>query len=207
VADETGPHQQVEAPVPLPEDPLRRPLLETLQAELGGDLVGFALAGDDLWVRVKRSAWRRAGAVCRDSLGMRYFCFLAGIDWLDNPALLAEKAWDPEAAGAGWGVAAPAEIVTGVAGGETRFQVFARLYNVVTHVGITLKADLDGGFDFVGHPRLRHLYLPTEFEGRPLRKDFPLLARMVKPWPGLVDLEPLPGEPDDAGAGASAEEG
>ena len=38
------------------------------------------------------------------------------------------------------------------------------------------------------------MYLPTEFEGYPLRKDFPLLARMVKPWPGIVDVEPMPTE-------------
>jgi NADH-quinone oxidoreductase subunit C len=94
------------------------------------------------------------------------------------------------------------------------------LYNVTTHVGITLKADLDPddpridslvplyrgadwhereawemyGFTFDGHPKLRHLYLPGEFEGYPLRKDFPLLARIVKPWPGLVNVEPMPGE-------------
>ena len=50
------------------------------------------------------------------------------------------------------------------------------------------------GFVFDGHPSLRHLYLPFEFEGHPLRKDYPLLAREVKPWPGLVDVEPMPGE-------------
>jgi NADH-quinone oxidoreductase subunit C len=54
------------------------------------------------------------------------------------------------------------------------------------------------GFDFAGHPSLRHLYLPGEFEGHPLRKDFPLLSRVVKPWPGLVDKEPIPGEADEA---------
>ena len=43
------------------------------------------------------------------------------------------------------------------------------------------------GIDFIGHPSLRKLYLPADFEGNPLRKDFPLLARIVKPWPGLVD--------------------
>ena len=32
------------------------------------------------------------------------------------------------------------------------------------------------------------------FEGNPLRKDFPLLAREVKPWPGIVDVEPMPDE-------------
>ena len=107
---------------------------------------------------------------------------------------------------------------TGVAGGDTRFQVFARVYDPDRKIGITVKADLDEdnptvetitplyrgadwheretwemfGFVFDGHPGLRHLYLPTEFEGFPLRKDFPLLAREVKPWPGLVDVEPIP---------------
>jgi NADH-quinone oxidoreductase subunit C len=54
------------------------------------------------------------------------------------------------------------------------------------------------GITFEGNPDLRNLYLPTEFEGHPLRKEFPLLARVVKPWPGIVDVEPMPGEdPDD----------
>jgi NADH-quinone oxidoreductase subunit C len=245
-------------------DTLRRPLLELLEAELGDDLVGYELSpGDDLWVRVDRRAWRRAAELCRDRLGMRYFCFLSGIDWKPNPDLLGEKAWEPpdeaerieeagaseearvedareeleagevdaEASGAEVAVVdaetPPAAIppegkayATGVAGGDTRFQVFARLYNTDTHVGITLKADLDDddphvdslvplfrgadwhereawemyGFVFDGHPGLRHLYLPGQFEGHPLRKDFPLLARIVKPWPGLVDVEPIPGE-------------
>ncbi len=54
------------------------------------------------------------------------------------------------------------------------------------------------GVAFDGHPSLRHLYLPSEFEGHPLRKDYPLLARVVKPWPGLVDVEPMPDESADA---------
>jgi len=38
----------------------------------------------------------------------------------------------------------PAEgWTTGVAGGDTRFQVFARLHSTGRHVGVTLKADLD----------------------------------------------------------------
>ena len=55
------------------------------------------------------------------------------------------------------------------------------------------------GIRFSGHPYLENLYLPTEFEGNPLRKDFPLLARHVKPWPGIVDVEPMPDEDDDEG--------
>jgi NADH-quinone oxidoreductase subunit C len=108
--------------------------------------------------------------------------------------------------------------VTGVAGGETRFQVFARFHSIRRKMGVTVKADLDDeaptvasihdvysgadwheretwemyGVVFDGHPSLRHIYLPGEFEGFPLRKDFPLLAREVKPWPGLVDVEDVP---------------
>ena len=109
-----------------------------------------------------------------------------------------------------------------MAGGDTRFQVFARVYSTTRHQGVTLKADLDDddprvptwsdiypgadwteretwemyGFVFDGHPHLVKLYLPGEFEGFPLRKDFPLLSREVKPWPGLVDVEPMPEVPE-----------
>jgi hypothetical protein len=54
------------------------------------------------------------------------------------------------------------------------------------------------GISFAGHPDLRNMYLPMEFEGHPLRKDFPLLSRMVKPWPGIVDVEPMPEEEQPA---------
>ena len=54
------------------------------------------------------------------------------------------------------------------------------------------------GIKFSGHPDLRRILLPEDYEeGHPLRKDFPLLAREVKPWPGLVDVEPMPGGSED----------
>ena len=61
------------------------------------------------------------------------------------------------------------------------------------------------GIGFLGHPNLIALYLPTGFEGHPLRKDFPLLARMVKPWPGIVDVEPMPDEAEDEAEDGDAE--
>ena len=119
-------------------------------------------------------------------------------------------------------------IRPGYCGGDTRFQLFARLVSSTRHLGVTLKVDVpDGdepempswvglfaganwhereawemfGIRFAGHPDLRYLYLPTDFQGHPLRKDFPLLARMVKPWPGIVDVEPMPAELDADGEG------
>jgi NADH-quinone oxidoreductase subunit C len=113
-----------------------------------------------------------------------------------------------------------------LAGGDTRFQVFARFASTRDHRGVTVKADLDDeapsvptisriyagadwheretwemyGFDFEGHPHLVHIYLPSGFEGFPLRRDFPLLAREVKPWPGLTNVEPIGGEAPADGA-------
>jgi NADH-quinone oxidoreductase subunit C len=45
------------------------------------------------------------------------------------------------------------------------------------------------GIRFEGHPLPVKLLLPEPFEGFPLRKDFPLMSREAKPWPGAVEGE------------------
>jgi NADH-quinone oxidoreductase subunit C len=45
------------------------------------------------------------------------------------------------------------------------------------------------GIRFEGHPRPVKLLLAEPFEGYPLRKDFPLMSREVKPWPGAAEGE------------------
>jgi NADH-quinone oxidoreductase subunit C len=47
------------------------------------------------------------------------------------------------------------------------------------------------GIDFEGHPHLVKLVLPEQFEGHPLRKDFGLMTREAKPWPGAVEGEEI----------------
>jgi NADH-quinone oxidoreductase subunit C len=242
------------APPTTPVEDRHQALLEDLTSRLGDAVVGSLVHHGDLWVRVRPEAWRRVAQECR-AMGLDYFCYLSGIDWLPhtwpNPKVTEGAAVDPDDEAAlpvdenaaeepAAEEPAPGDgLKTGLAGGDTRFQVLARLYSTGRHIGVTLKADLDEdaprieswvsvypgadwseretwemyGFDFVGHPNLVHLYLPGEFEGFPLRKDFPLLAREVKPWPGLVDVEPMPeapeapDAPDGAGADAPAEEG
>lgn len=196
------------------------------------DLLGDALVdshfkpGDDIWIRVRNDAWQVSIKKMRDVLSFDYFCFLSVIDWMPSPYGRGED--DPTEP-------APERdtvIRSGYAGGETRMQVFVRVVNSTTHVGVNIKADvvdsapvIDSlitvyaganwhereahemfGIDFAGHPDLRKMYLPIDFEGFPMRKDFPLLARMVKPWPGIVDVEPLPGDDevdDSSEVGAS----
>jgi NADH-quinone oxidoreductase subunit C len=200
-------------------------ILERLEAELADAVLEHAPSYGTVIVRVRPDSWRRAAEVARDELACDFLSFVAGIDWAPTPR---------EGDAAGGDTSAPVqpqEMTFGTAGSTGRFQVFARVQSTTRHWGVTLKTDVDEsspsvqswvpvypgadwheretwemyGFAFDGHPHMRHLYLPTEFEGHPLRKDFPLLARAVKPWPGLVDVEPMPGEPE--GEGESTEEG
>jgi NADH-quinone oxidoreductase subunit C len=198
------------------DDPLADLLVE-VQDALGDSVVDtLHKPGDDLWVRVRTDAWVPAGEAVK-RLGFDYFCLLSVLDWMPSPYGRGED--DP--------TDPPPERETvirpGYTGGDTRFQLFARVVSSARHVGLTLKVDVpDGpapemptwvglyaganwhereawemfGIRFTGHPDLRYLYLPTDFEGHPLRKDFPLLARMVKPWPGIVDVEPMPADLD-----------
>jgi len=50
------------------------------------------------------------------------------------------------------------------------------------------------GIVFDGHPHLVKLELPEQFEGHPLRKDFVLMTREAKPWPGAVEGEEVDDE-------------
>ncbi|MBN2840666.1 MAG: NADH-quinone oxidoreductase subunit C [Coriobacteriia bacterium] len=45
------------------------------------------------------------------------------------------------------------------------------------------------GVTFDNHPMPVRLLLAEAFEGNPLRKDFELMSRVVKPWPGAVEGE------------------
>lgn len=204
----------------LPGDGLREGIVDGLRETLGEHLLDTHLIPQtDLWVRVAVEAWGPTAAALK-AQGFEYFCFLSALDWMPSPYGKGED--DPDADP----VEPKTEIVQGYAGGETRFQVFARVSDIKRHVSVTIKTDVPEsmsvpswlpyyaganwherethemfGIGFDGHPDLRNLYLPGEFEGFPLRKDFPLLARMVKPWPGIVDVEPMPVADDGDGDG------
>ena len=176
------------------------------------------LAGADSWsadfgnakVRVGRERWVEAVQAVRDGAGLGFFSFLSAIDWSNNVAV-----GDP-----------PAEPV------EERYEVLVRLSSGRTGDGVVLSTDLPKddprlptligvfggaswhereaaemfGIEFEGHPNLANLYLTDEFEGHPLRKSFPLLSREIKPWPGMVDVEGMPGT-ENVEADAQAEGG
>ena len=202
-------------------------MLARLQGELGDALLAHGDARGLLVVRVQRDVWKNVAHFARRGLGYDYLSFIAGIDWMPAPVLSEEGSGDTSSP------VQPRETTYGVAGSDGRFQVFALVESTGSQPDLAFKADLDEndlrveswvsvypgadwherecwemfGFRFDGHPSLRNLYLPSGFEGHPLRKDFPLLAREVKPWPGLVDVEAMPGDAsggDEEGGGEAA---
>lgn len=157
---------------------------------------------DTVRVYVDRSSWVDAVTKARDDLGLRFFSWLSAVDWSTDVAV--------------------GEPVADVDGLDERYEVICRLSSVESWEGAQIIAALPKddpvidsivtvfpgaewhereaaemfGIDFEGNPHLVNLYLPDRFEGHPLLKSYPLLAREVKPWPGTVDVEPMPESAD-----------
>ena len=223
----SSPAETTAAPsVEVKVDTARDAMVAAIRTTLGAAVVDTLVKpGDDIWVRVTTESWCASIQALKDVHAFDYFCFLSAIDWMPSPYGRGED--DPS----GPAPVRDTVIRPGYTGGDTRMQLLVRLVNSVTHLGINIKADVPNdsftidsictvfaganwhereahemfGIGFTGHPDLRNMYLPIDFEGFPMRKDFPLLARMVKPWPGIVDVEPLPGGADDEKDGASEE--
>jgi NADH-quinone oxidoreductase subunit C len=107
------------------------------------------------------------------------------------------------------------DFVGGVDYGERGFEVVAHVYSTTHRHNVRVKVRCDAaeprcptisdiypganwheretwelfGIVFEGHPHLVKLLLPEQFEGHPLRKDFALMSREAKPWPGAVEGE------------------
>ena len=214
-----------------PTDERREELLATFSEHLGDELLASHVRpGQGLWIRVATDAWATAAEVAAGPADLPFFDFLSAIDWLPSPYGRYEDSdldtpFPPP-------MPDRSAAVPGYAGGDARIQVLASVARPGTDLRVFLKADVPDddprvptwihvyrgaswhereawemfGISFDGNPDQRHIYLPTEFEGHPLRKEFPLLSRVVKPWPGIVDVEPMPGGDDEEDA-EGAEEG
>ena len=219
-------------------DERRQVWLDTLTGALGDAVVGSHIApGRTLWVRVTRDAWFDAADAAKGRLGCTFFDFLSAIDWMPSPwGRYEDSAIDVGVTPFDPAVPIETGAAGGDTRFQLLCRLCdVREGGLHDRADVILKADLPDddlrarslvalygganwherecwemfGVTFDGHPGLRHLYLPGEFEGHPLRKDFPLLARLVKPWPGIVDVEPMPGEAasGDNGDGAGDAQG
>jgi NADH-quinone oxidoreductase subunit C len=158
---------------------------DRLEARLGRDLLEASDALDQAWIRVPPNRYREVVQTLRDDEEF-------GCDFID--------------------------FVAGVDRGEGAFEVVTQLWSTTHLHGIRVKVACEGdpptaptisdiypganwheretwelfGIVFEGHPQLVKLLLPEPFEGHPLRKDFLLMTRVAKPWPGAEEGEESP---------------
>jgi NADH-quinone oxidoreductase subunit C len=184
-------------------DPLQEFANEMAEAVGGEAVVDF----ETIKIRVPAPSWVDTLTRARDR-GMVYFSWLSAVDWSSDPQVgdpLTEEVEDR------------IELLAMVGDlGEGKKVIFStdldpKSPSIESLVAVYAGANWHEreaaemfGIDFEGHPDLSHLYLPDAFIGHPLRKSFPLLSREVKPWPGSVDVEALPGSGDDAEASDDA---
>jgi NADH-quinone oxidoreductase subunit C len=183
------------------EAPEAHPLQEyadTVATTVGGEA---AIVFDTIKVEVDPDEWVSALTKARDEMGLIFFSWLSAVDWSSEV-----EVGDPY----------PEEV-------EDRIEVLATVGDISEGRRVTFSTTLTKespsipslvdvyaganwhereahemfGIDFAGHPDLAHLYLPDGFQGNPLRKSYPLLSREVKPWPGTVDVEKMPGGEDE----------
>lgn len=195
------------APAPEAPAPEAPPSAAARWAALAGSSE-FSDAFRTAKVRVPRERWVEAHRALKPHLP--FFGWLSAVDWSNEVAV-----GDP------------------VEGGpvEERYEVLSRLSDVSAGEAVILSTDLPPddlrlpsltavytaadwhereaadmfGIVFAGHPNPVRIYLTDEFVGHPLRKSYPLLAREVKPWPGAVEVTPLPAAepaPGESGEGS-----
>ncbi len=141
--------------------------IEQLRAALG-----VAATGEDpkrpldhrhLVVTVPVDRWVEALQVARDGLGCRYFCHLTAVDWKAEGLEVVCRVENLES-----GLAIT--VKTRIARDAPVCPTLTALYRGALWMERECY-DLFG-IRFEGHPDLRRLLLPDDWEGHPLRKEF-----------------------------------
>lgn len=157
-------------------------LSSRLRARFGDDVLDVQESFGHAVARVAATRWRDVAAFARDDadLAFDYCDFVTVVDRLEEGF----------------------EVVAHLASTERRHHL--RLKTLLPREAPTVAsiADLYAtanwherecmemfGVEMVGHPEPVKLLLPEQFEGFPMRKDFVLMSREAKPWPGAAEGE------------------
>lgn len=148
-----------------------------LQDQFGEDLLESSDALDQAVVRVSPARYHELVQTLRDDSD--YLCdymdFVAGVDWEDRGFDVVTQVWSTSRR---HGV----RVKVACDKDEPTCPTISDLYPGANwHERETWELF---GIKFEGHPQLVKLLLPEQFEGFPLRKDFELMTRVAKPWPG-----------------------
>jgi NADH-quinone oxidoreductase subunit C len=143
-----------------------------------------------LCLDVPAADWVGAITWLRDEEGFVYFDWLSAVDELEDGFSVVVHLWDLATAN-------DVLVRTRLSRTESRIPTLTGVFRGASwHERETLEMF---GIVFEGHPNPVPLLLPDGFEGHPLRKEFLLVSRAAKAWPGAKE----PGESDsDVHAGA-----
>jgi NADH-quinone oxidoreductase subunit C len=153
--------------------PRLRRVLDFLRERFASSLLGDSFEKHELVVRVKREDLLAILSALKNELGFNALNDIIGLDGLGSSpqgaprfTLLYQLYEYPGAA--------RVRVSIEAAEGETVDSV-TPLYKSANWAEREVFDLL--GVRFAGHPDLRRIYLPDDYEGHPLRKDFPLQGR------------------------------
>ena len=127
--------------------------------------LGVAAEGEGslLTVTVPPERWRDAAALAKDTLGCLYFNFLSAVDWKDQGLEVVTRLENLE-------VGLALMLKTKLGPGQSTCASLVPLY---PGAGWMERECFDMfGIRFEGHPDLRRILLPQDWEGHPLLKSY-----------------------------------
>ncbi len=160
------------------------PFLDRLKKVFGDGITGANMEAIDPWIEVSPAALVEVCTYLRDESDLR-FVFLnciTGVDYFEpDPKKAAKAGFEPhlEVVYHLWSFQNKSSLVLKVMLPRWKGEVAGELPEVPSVAGVWSTADWHerevydlSGVRFTGHPNLRRILCPEDWEGHPLRKDY-----------------------------------
>ena len=163
---------------------MSQPLLDRLKKKFGVQITGANAANLDPWIEVAAEALPAVCRFLRDEKDLRfdYLSCISGVDYFEPDAKKAAKVdWQPhvEVVYHLWTITHKQSLVLKVILPRWKDGVEGELPEVPSVADVWPTADWHerevydlSGVYFTGHPNLRRILCPEDWEGHPLRKDY-----------------------------------